>query len=55
VGVSAIIALLIGIVVLVVAVKLVLGVLGIAIGLALAVGAYFLAEKLIGQGKIDAR
>lgn len=52
---SAIIALLVGIVVIVVAVKLVLGVLGIVIGLALAVGAYFLAEKLIGQGKIDAR
>jgi hypothetical protein len=50
-GVSALIALIVGIILIVVAIKLVLGVLGIVIGLALAVGAYFLAEKLIGQGK----
>ena len=48
---SALIALILGIILIVVAIKLVLGVLGIVIGLALAVGAYFLAEKLIGQGK----
>nr|WP_295667166.1 hypothetical protein [Sphingomonas sp.] len=48
---SALIALIVGIILIVVAIKLVLGVLGIVIGLALAVGAYFLAEKLIGQGK----
>jgi hypothetical protein len=51
VGVSALIALIVGIILIVLAIKLVLGVLGIVIGLALAVGAYFLAEKLIGQGK----
>ena len=48
---SALIALIVGIILIVLAIKLVLGVLGIVIGLALAVGAYFLAEKLIGQGK----
>ncbi len=48
---SALIALIVGIILILLAIKLVLGVLGIVIGLALAVGAYFLAEKLIGQGK----
>ena len=48
---SALIALIVGIILIVLAIKLVLGVLGIVIGLALAVGAYFLAEKLIGQGE----
>ncbi len=48
---SALIALIVGIILIVLAIKLVLGVLGIVIGLSLAVGAYFLAEKLIGQGK----
>ena len=48
---SALVALIIGVIVILLAIKLALGVLGIAIGLVLAVGAYFLAEKLIGQGK----
>jgi hypothetical protein len=48
---SAIVALIVGIIVIVLALKLALGIIGIVVGLALAVGAYFLAEKLIGQGR----
>ncbi|MBU3078288.1 hypothetical protein [Sphingomonas quercus] len=45
------IALVIGIVAAVLLFKLALGLIALAIGLALAVGAYFLAEKLIGAGR----
>ena len=48
---SWLIGLLVAIVLVVLFVKLALGVLGIVIALALAVGAYLLAEKLVGAGR----
>ena len=48
---SALVAIVIGLVVLVTLVKLALGLLGIVVALALAVAAYFIAEKVIGQGR----
>ncbi len=48
---SFIIGLIVLIVLVVLFVKLALGVAGIVIALALAVGAYFLAEKIVGPGR----
>jgi hypothetical protein len=48
---SLLIAAVIGIVLFVIFLKLALGVIGIAIGLAAAVVTYFVAEKLVGQGR----
>ena len=48
---SIIVGLIVLIVLIVLFVKLALGVIGIVIALALAVGAYFLAEKLVGTGR----
>ena len=48
---SALIAIVVGIVLLVLFLKLALGIIGIVLGLGLAVVAYFAAEKLIGQGR----
>ena len=46
---SALVAIILGIVVLVIFLKLALGILGIVLGLAAAVTVYFVAEKLIGK------
>jgi hypothetical protein len=43
--------LIVAVLLIVLFVKLALGLLGIVIGLALGVGAYFVAEKLVGQGR----
>ena len=48
---SALVAIVLGIVVLIVFLKLALGILAIVLGLAVAVAAYFVAEKLIGRGR----
>ena len=48
---SALVAIVLGIVVLILFLKLALGVLAIVLGLAVAVGAYFVAEKLLGKGR----
>lgn len=48
---SALLAIVLGIVVLVVLLKLALGLLAIVLGLAAAVIIYFVAEKLIGKGR----
>ena len=48
---SGLIAIIVGILLIVLFLKLALGVLGIVIGLALAVGAYLLAERLVGAGR----
>ena len=48
---SALVAIILGIVVLIVFLKLALGILAIVLGLAVAVAAYFVAEKLIGKGR----
>jgi hypothetical protein len=50
-GMSAILALLIGAIVLVVCLVLALKLIAILIGLAAAVIVYFVAEKLIGRGR----
>ena len=47
----AIIALILGIVLFVLLLKLVIGVIALAIGVGFAVAVYFLAEKLVGQGR----
>jgi hypothetical protein len=47
-GMSALLAIVLGIVVLIIFLKLALGVLAIVLGLAAAVVVYFVAEKLIG-------
>jgi NADH:ubiquinone oxidoreductase subunit E len=47
-GMSALVAIILGIIVLVVFIKLALGILGIVLGLAAAVIVYFVAEKFIG-------
>ncbi len=46
-----VIAILVGIVLIVLFLKLALGVIGLALGLAIAVGTYFVAEKLVGPGR----
>ena len=48
---SALIAMVVGIVLFVLFLKLALGVIGLALGLAIAVATYFVAEKLVGQGR----
>lgn len=48
---SALLAIVLGIVVLVVLLKLALGLLAIVLGLAAAVIIYFVAEKLFGKGR----
>ena len=48
---SFLIGLIVAIVLVVLFVKLALGAIGIVIALALAVGAYFLAEKIVGPGR----
>ncbi|MBY8828270.1 hypothetical protein [Hephaestia mangrovi] len=48
---SALVAVILGIIVLIIFLKLALGVLAIVLGLAVAVVAYFIAEKLIGKGR----
>ena len=48
---SALVAIVLGIVVLIVFLKLALGILAVVLGLAVAVAAYFVAEKLIGKGR----
>jgi len=50
-GMSALVAIILGIVVLIVFLKLALGILAIVLGLAVAVAAYFVAEKLLGKGR----
>jgi hypothetical protein len=50
-GMSALVAIVLGIVVLIVFLKLALGILAVVLGLAVAVAAYFVAEKLIGKGR----
>ncbi|HEU4960102.1 MAG TPA: hypothetical protein VFT56_06810 [Sphingomonas sp.] len=45
---SALVAIILGIIVLIIFLKLALGILAIVLGLAAAVVVYFLAEKLIG-------
>jgi hypothetical protein len=45
---SALVAIILGIIVLIIFLKLALGILGIVLGLAAAVIVYFVAEKLIG-------
>jgi hypothetical protein len=49
--VSFLVGIIVAIVLVVLFVKLALGVLGIVVALALAVGAYFLAEKITGPGR----
>ena len=48
---SFLIAIVVGVVLIVLFLKLALGVIGLALGLAIAVGAYFVAEKLVGPGR----
>ena len=48
---NLLIAAIVGIVLFVIFLKLALGVIGIALGLAAAVVTYFVAEKLVGQGR----
>lgn len=48
---SALIAIILGLVVIVLLLKTMFWLVAVAIGLVLAVGAYFLAEKLIGSGR----
>ena len=48
---SFLVALVLGIVVLVVALKLALGLIALLLGLGVAVIAYFGAEKLVGKGR----
>ena len=47
-GMSALVAVILGIIVLIIFLKLALGILAIVLGLAAAVIVYFVAEKLIG-------
>jgi len=46
-----ILALIVGIVLFVLLLKVVIGLIALALGLALAVFVYFAAEKLVGQGR----
>ena len=46
-----ILAIVVGIVLFVLLLKLVIGVIALAIGVGFAVVVYFLAEKLVGQGR----
>ena len=48
---SALVAIILGIVVLVIFLKLALGILAIVLGLAAAVIVYFVAEKLLGKAR----
>jgi hypothetical protein len=48
---SALIAVAVGIVLFVLFLKLALGLIGVALGLVVAVVTYFVAEKLVGQGR----
>jgi hypothetical protein len=48
---SALVAIVLGIVVLIVFLKLALGILAIVLGLAAAVIVYFVAEKLLGKAR----
>ena len=48
---SFLIAIVVGVVLIVLFLKLALGVIGLVLGLAIAVGAYFVAEKLVGPGR----
>ncbi|MEQ6332323.1 hypothetical protein [Sphingobium sp. MK2] len=48
---SALVAIILGLIVFVFALKIIGAVLGLVIGLGLAVVAYFVAEKLIGKGR----
>jgi hypothetical protein len=50
-GMSALLAIVLGIIVLIVFLKLALGILAIVLGLAAAVIVYFVAEKLLGTGR----
>lgn len=50
-AVSALLAIVVGIVLFVLFLKLALGIIGLALGLAVAVVTYFVAEKLVGQGR----
>jgi len=50
-GMSALVAIILGIVVLIIFLKLALGILAIVLGLAVAVAAYFVAEKLLGKAR----
>ena len=48
---SALVAIVLGIIVLIIFLKLALGILAIVLGLAVAVGVYFVAEKLLGKAR----
>ena len=48
---SALIAIIFGLIIFVIALKIIGAVLGLVIGLGLAVIIYFVAEKLIGKGR----
>ena len=48
---SALVAIILGIIVLIIFLKLALGILAIVLGLAVAVGVYFVAEKLLGKAR----
>ena len=48
---SLLVAIILGLVVLVVVVKLALGLVVLIVGLAVAVAAYFIVEKLVGRGE----
>jgi hypothetical protein len=48
---SALVAIVLGIIVLIIFLKLALGILAIVLGLAAAVGVYFVAEKLLGKAR----
>lgn len=48
---SALIAIILGLIVIVLLLKTMFWLIAVAIGLVLAVAAYFLAEKLIGSGR----
>jgi len=49
--VSALIGLLVAVILIILFVKLAFGLIGIVLGLGLAVVAYFVAEKLVGKGR----
>ena len=48
---SALLAIILGLIVLIIFLKLALGILAIVLGLAAAVVVYFVAEKLLGKGR----
>jgi len=50
-GMSALLAIILGLIVLIIFLKLALGILAIVLGLAAAVVVYFVAEKLLGKGR----